>query len=206
MLKLIVGLGAVAVTVAFIVSGVVFAQSNEPVPGDYLNSTQLSDFNSLRADVKAGLEQGFLPDLASKTDLTEEFKKQFFAAVVEAEKNAPAPGSSHFHAKDQTHEHFHCSELPNISFSVGSTVGAFSSASCQQTIRSFTSSVQIFGGPTKYAYDSRNYRFATYASSWVYADYSADTEYKYCGTFTAVVLDLPAPRPSKANTCGWYYT
>ncbi len=191
---------------AFIVSGVVYAQSNErkPEPGDYLNATQLKDFKALRTDVKNGLEDGFLVDLASQTALTEEDKKNFFAAVVEMEKKAPAVGE-HVHARDETSRHSHCSRPANVTFSVGSRVGAFSSAACVRTIRSFHSWSKIFSNPG-YSYSGRRFENATYTSSWTYADYRANNKYKYCGGFWAHVLDEPTPVPTRNEICYWYET
>ena len=186
---------------------VVNAQGNdsEPDPGDFLNSTQLADFNSLRQDVKDGLMDGFLPDLASKTELTEQDKKNFFAAVVEMEKNAP-PIEVHHHTRDETDTHTHCSDEPNITFSVGSQVGAFASAACMSPILRFHSWTKIFGGPTRYAYASHMYKNATYTHSWVYADYAADTTYKYCGGFFAHMVTNPTPTPRRREACSWYTT
>ena len=80
---------------------VVHGQGNdsEPTPGDYLNATQLGDFNSLDEEVRDGLTEGFLPDLAAQTGFSEQDKKGFFAAVVSMEKNAP-PLNSHPHTKE----------------------------------------------------------------------------------------------------------
>ena len=205
--KTILTLLAVMLAVIGTTGTVINAQGNdsEPDPSDYLNSTQLSDFNSLRDDVKNGLTEGFLPDLVSQQELTEQDKKNFFAAVVEMEKNAPAPGE-HFHARDETDQHSHCSDPLNVTFSVGSQVGAFASASCVRTIDAFHAWVKIFGGPTGYAYASHLYHNATYAYSWTYADYQANTQYKYCGGFFASVNDLPTPTPTRQEICVWHNT
>ena len=71
---------------------VVNAQGNdsEPDPADFLNSAQLDDFNSLDEEVRKGLTEGFLPDLASQDGFSEQGKKDFFAARSKyGEERAP---------------------------------------------------------------------------------------------------------------------
>ena len=186
---------------------VIHAQGNdsEPTPGDYLNATQLSDFNSLRQDVKDGLKEGILADLASKSDLSEGFKKQVFAEVVEAEKNAP-PFSDHFHTRDQTNRHFHCSNRPNLAISVGERIIVYTSASCQQRVDGFTSDAEFWSRPTGHHIVSRTYHNASFASAWVYGTYHPNTEYKYCGAFRATVNQEPTPTPTYRKLCLRRYT
>ena len=200
--KITLALLAITLAVIGTTVTVVNAQGtdSEPDPGDFLNSTQLGDFNSLRQDVKDGLKGGFLADLASREELTEQDKKNFFAAVVEAEKNAP-PLGGHVHTRDQTSRHFHCSDEPNVVFSVGSTVGVYSSASCQQSVVTFTAFASIWSRPTGYDSVGPSYSNATFASAWIYADYHSSTEYKYCGGFTASVNDEPTPQPTHKQKC-----
>ena len=207
MLKWIIGVVVVVIGVTATVTGVVLAQesSTDPEPSDYLTSTQLSDFNSLRQDVKDGLKEGLLADLASKDDLSEGFKKQVFAEVVEAEKNAP-PYSDHFHTRDQTNRHFHCSKAPNVAISVGERIIVYTSASCQQAVDGFSSDAEFWSRPTGHHIASRTYHNASFASAWVYGTYHANTEYKYCGAFRATVDQEPTPTPSYRKLCLRRYT
>ena len=84
------------------------------------------------------------------------FKKQVFAEVVEAEKNAP-PFSDHFHTRDQTNRHFHCSNAPNLAISVGERIIVYTSASCQQAVDGFTSDAEFWSRPTGHHIVSRTY-------------------------------------------------
>ena len=185
---------------------VIHAQGNdsEPTPGNYLNATQLIDFNSLDEEVREGLTEDFLPDLASQDGFSEQGKKDFFAAVVSMEKNAP-PLNNHVHARDETENHSHCSDPPRVIIHVEQQVGVFSSARCNRNILAFHSWSRLFSNPG-YAYQSRKYRNATYAYSWVFDEYRPRNNYKYCGGFSAHVLDNPTPTPRRKEVCYPYRT
>ena len=204
MLKRLIGF-AIVVALVLVASGGVYAQESEaetaPDPSEYLSAEQLIDFNSLKVDVKTGLRDGFLPDLVSQQELTEQDKRDFFAAVVKMEKNAP-PLDVHVHARDSSSTpHFHCSDPPSVVFSVGANVLVYTSVSCQESVLTLTPFVSIWSVHTGYNASAPSYNNATYGNAWYYETYHANTKYHYCWGFTASVNDLPTPRPTHINIC-----
>ena len=149
------------------------------------------------------LEGEFLPDLLAK-GFSDAETTAFFTAVVNAEAEVETTlGNASLQSNPSF---FKCSKKPTVIVSVGSRVGVYVSASCEQTVNAFTAGAEIWSGPTGHITDSHTRHNVTFTYVWAYADYHEGYDYRYCGTFTASVNDTPTPQPSYAKKCGRYRT
>ena len=202
--KTILTLLAVLLAVIGTTATVVHADGPETPPtiDELLSATDMQAFNGLRENVKSVLEHEFLPDLLEQGFTTAD-AQAFFTAVVRSEVEVEMTLGLGTRSNPNF---FKCSKKPNVTFSVGSRVGVYVSASCEQEVDAFTAGVEIWSSKTGHTTDSNTRHNVDFVSVWAYADYYADIDYRYCGHFTASVNDTPTPQPSYAKKCGRYRT